>query len=115
LTTGAGIPPGSNRSDVFAAILECTNDAHPAQSAIPAKQWALIQTDAVVSRRRAREYDGLWMKEPQEFLFDPLPRARRFPQKFPAPPPSGQPPDDVLTPEVAENTSPRGTHACTSR
>jgi hypothetical protein len=40
-----------------------------------------------LSRRHAREYEGLWMKEPQEFLFDPLARARRYLQKFPAPPP----------------------------
>jgi len=33
--------------------------------------------DALVSRRRSRAYEGLWMKEPQEFLFDPLARARR--------------------------------------
>jgi hypothetical protein len=38
-----------------------------------------------VSRRKAREYEGLWMKEPQEFLFDPLTRARRYLQRFPAP------------------------------
>jgi hypothetical protein len=42
---------------------------------------------AALSRRHAREYEGLWMKEPQEFLFDPLARARRDLQKFPAPPP----------------------------
>jgi hypothetical protein len=42
--------------------------------------------DALVSRRQAREYEGLWMKEPQEFLFDPLTRARRYLQRFPAPP-----------------------------
>jgi hypothetical protein len=41
--------------------------------------------DALVSRRRACDYEGLWMKEPQEFLFDPLARARRYLQKFPAP------------------------------
>jgi hypothetical protein len=46
-----------------------------------------IRTDALISRRRAREYEGLWMKEPQEFLFDPLARARRYLQKCPAPPP----------------------------
>lgn len=46
-----------------------------------------IRTDALVSRRRAREYEGLWMKEPQEFLCDPLTRARRYLQTFPAPPP----------------------------
>ena len=46
-----------------------------------------IRMDALVSRRRSREYEGLWMKEPQEFLFDPLARARRYLQKFSAPPP----------------------------
>ena len=50
-----------------------------------------IRTDALVSRRRAGEYEGLWMKEPQEFLFDPLARARRYLQKFPAPPTSRKP------------------------
>jgi hypothetical protein len=54
-----------------------------------------IHAEALVSRRRAREYEGLWMKEPQEFLFDPLARARRYLKKFPAPT-SAQQPDDVL-------------------
>jgi len=44
-----------------------------------------IQMDALVSRRHAREYKGLWMKEPHEFLFDPLARARRYLKKFPTP------------------------------
>ena len=59
-----------------------------------ARQWwpgwsadiVSIRRDALVSRRKAREYEGLWMKEPQEFLFDPLMRARRYLQRFPAPP-----------------------------
>jgi len=36
-----------------------------------------MRKQALVSRFHAREYDGLWMKEPQEYLCDPLPRARR--------------------------------------
>jgi hypothetical protein len=44
-----------------------------------------IRMDALVSRRRAREYEGLWMKEPQEFLFDPSARAGRYLERFPAP------------------------------
>jgi hypothetical protein len=55
-----------------------------------------IRAEALVSRRRAREYEGLWMKEPPEFLFDPLARAGRYLQKFPARRPSAQQPDDVL-------------------
>jgi hypothetical protein len=46
-----------------------------------------IHMDALVSRRRAREYEGLWMKEPQEFPFDPVARVLRCLQKFPAPSP----------------------------
>jgi hypothetical protein len=45
-----------------------------------------IRRDALVSRRQAREYEGLWMKEPQEFLFDPLTRVRRYLERFPGPP-----------------------------
>ena len=45
-----------------------------------------IRRDALVSRRQALEYEGLWIKEPHEFLFDPLTRARRYLQRFPAPP-----------------------------
>jgi hypothetical protein len=48
-----------------------------------------IRQEALVSRRLARTYEGLWMKEPQEFLGDPLTRARRYLQRSPAPPVPG--------------------------
>ncbi len=44
-----------------------------------------VTMDALVSRRHARRYEGLWMKEPRDFLFDPLARARRYLRRFPAP------------------------------
>jgi hypothetical protein len=44
-----------------------------------------IHKAALISRDCARDYQGLWMKEPHEFLFDPLERARRFLQKFAVP------------------------------
>ena len=44
-----------------------------------------ITRQALVSRVHAREYDGLWMKERHEYLFDPLSRAMRYVDKFPAP------------------------------
>jgi len=44
-----------------------------------------MRPDALVSRANAGEYLGLWLKEPRDFLFDPLPRARRYLQRFPAP------------------------------
>ena len=45
-----------------------------------------LRKEALVSRRHARDYEGLWMKEPQEFLFDPLARARRYLRRFPESP-----------------------------
>ena len=44
-----------------------------------------ISREALVSNADARPYEGLCMKEPRHYLLDPLPRARRFLQRFPAP------------------------------
>jgi len=44
-----------------------------------------VGKQALVSRHHARDYEGLWMKEPQEFLFDPMARAHRYLERFPAP------------------------------
>ena len=44
-----------------------------------------VRKQALVSRAHAREHSGLWMKEPQEYLGDPLVRARRYLQRFPPP------------------------------
>ena len=44
-----------------------------------------IRKEALMSRREAGDYAGLWMKEPQEFLFDPIARARNYLRRFPAP------------------------------
>lgn len=40
----------------------------------------------LVSEVRSRLYDGLWLREPGQFLHDALPRARAFLKRFPAPP-----------------------------
>jgi hypothetical protein len=42
--------------------------------------------EALVSNAQAREYEGLRMKEPSQYLFNPLSRARKYLQKFAAPP-----------------------------
>jgi hypothetical protein len=42
----------------------------------------------LVSEIRSRYYDGLWLREPTQFLHDALPRARRYLDRFPAPTPS---------------------------
>ena len=39
----------------------------------------------LVSEVRSRLYDGLWLREPGQFLHDALPRARAFLERFPAP------------------------------
>jgi hypothetical protein len=44
-----------------------------------------ISREALVSNAQAEQYDGLRMKEPSDYLFDPLPRARWYLGKFPAP------------------------------
>jgi|SRR5215469_11382651 len=45
-----------------------------------------IDTVALISHAHARAYVGLCMKEPGDYLIDPLPRARAYLQRFPAPP-----------------------------
>ena len=37
------------------------------------------------SEARSREIDGLWLAEPGQFLYDPLPRARSYLDRFPSP------------------------------
>jgi hypothetical protein len=45
-----------------------------------------LPEDVLVSEPKSQTYDGLWLKEPGQFLFDALPRARRYLEGFPAPP-----------------------------
>ena len=44
-----------------------------------------ITKSALVSNADAAEYSGLRMKEPAGYLFDPLPRARKYLGRFPPP------------------------------
>lgn len=44
-----------------------------------------LPVDVLVSEKKSREYDGLWLREPKQFLHDALPRAERFLDGFPAP------------------------------
>jgi hypothetical protein len=41
-----------------------------------------LPTDVLVSEQRSREIEGLWLREPKQFLYDALPRARNFLDKF---------------------------------
>lgn len=44
-----------------------------------------IHAAALVSNAHALPYIGLRMKEPKDYLVDPLPRARQYLRRFPAP------------------------------
>ena len=46
-----------------------------------------IDTEALICNQAAIRYPGLHMKEPKDYLFDPLPRARRYLERFSAPHP----------------------------
>jgi hypothetical protein len=52
-------------------------------------QLITLPADVLVSEAKSREYDGLWLREPRQFLYDAMPRAERFLLRFPAPPYSG--------------------------
>ena len=41
-----------------------------------------LPADVLVSEQRSREIEGLWLREPKQFLHDALPRAQTFLDKF---------------------------------
>jgi hypothetical protein len=41
-----------------------------------------LPTDALVSEARSPQIEGLWLREPRQFLHDALPRARNFLDRF---------------------------------
>ena len=47
-----------------------------------------LPRDVLISEAKSKAYDGLWLREPGQFLHDALPRARAFLARF-GPPPSG--------------------------
>lgn len=44
-----------------------------------------LPPDVLVSEAKSREYEGLWLREPGQFLHDAMPRAVEFLKRFPAP------------------------------
>jgi len=44
--------------------------------------WAAVlidlPTNVLVSEQRSREIEGLWLREPKQFLYDAMPRANAF-------------------------------------
>lgn len=45
-----------------------------------------LPNEVLISEALSRTYDGLWLREPGQFLHDALPRARAFLARFPPPP-----------------------------
>ena len=45
-----------------------------------------LPEQVLISEAESRKYDGLWLREPTQFLFNALPRAQEFLNRFPAPP-----------------------------
>ncbi|MDJ0897105.1 MAG: hypothetical protein QNJ92_18310 [Alphaproteobacteria bacterium] len=44
-----------------------------------------LPRDVLLSEAKSRTYQGLWLREPKQFLHDALPRARAYLDRFPAP------------------------------
>ena len=44
-----------------------------------------LPSDVLISEAKSRTYDRLWLREPRQFPFDALPRARAFVARLPAP------------------------------
>ena len=45
-----------------------------------------LPMNVLISEQKSREYDGLWLREPKQFLHDAMPRAEEFLRRFPRPP-----------------------------
>ncbi len=45
-----------------------------------------LRPEVLVSEALSRRHEGLWLREPGQFLHDALPRARAFLDRFPEPP-----------------------------
>jgi hypothetical protein len=41
-----------------------------------------LPADVLVSEQGSRQIEGLWLREPKQFLHDALPRARKFLESF---------------------------------
>ena len=62
----------------------CLHSFRQAQRFFPGWSATLIDlpADVLVSEAKSREIEGLWLREPQQFLHDALPRARAFLDRF---------------------------------
>ena len=42
-----------------------------------------LPADVLISEDKSRRYEGLWLREPKQFLCDAMPRARAFLDRYP--------------------------------
>ena len=93
--------PGFSGNHVFVATEAWAFDYHgyserrrlldhicrQARRAWPGWEATLIELppDVLISEAKSRSYDGLWLREPGQFLHDALPRARAYLDRFPPP------------------------------
>jgi hypothetical protein len=47
-----------------------------------------VPKEVLISEAKSREIEGLWLREPKQYLHDAMPRARQFLARFPRPPSS---------------------------
>jgi hypothetical protein len=71
----------SNRQAFFAHVRRRAEQRWPGWDAtlVP------LPVDVLISEPKSRQYAGLWLMEPQQFLHDSLPRAYAYLKRFPAP------------------------------
>ena len=44
-----------------------------------------LPKEVLISESKSRQYDGLWLREPAQYLQDAVPRARQFLLRYPPP------------------------------
>jgi hypothetical protein len=44
-----------------------------------------LSPEVLISEVKSKSLEGLWLREPKQFLFDALPRAKQYLMRFPAP------------------------------
>jgi hypothetical protein len=72
----------SSWSHLFGHIEAKANRWWPGWSA----QLIPLPMEVLISESKSREYDGLWLREPKQFLHDAMPRAEQCLRRFPRPP-----------------------------
>ncbi len=71
----------SSRDQLLAHYWRQARRHHPGWDAT----LEVLPPDVLISEAKSKTYDGLWLREPKQFLQDALPRAHAFLDRFPSP------------------------------